>query len=265
MCYDFNISIGDQVLKVNKHIRHIIGRMYKSDYIGSSVLDQKDEQVLAWSLSNKLNDKLMAKIENIKNTLMKRKIKESKAKGHRDEWLEFHDEDNVYEETILNMPEEYDAQENSQANENASQIEESPQTIDSYRMQFKDDMPDNESMIIKATIEPQLYDESPPRGVHENIEFDTDPSEEDIDGEEDGGDDQEDDGNDGEVEDKAIEAQLSNRYHSKINPTVQDKEMQMRTMESPINTTRSHIRQPGDAIKSLKNKIHLNKLYLQKE
>lgn len=247
MHYDFTINIGDQVIKLNNELRHIIYRIYKSNYLGQSVLEPKDEQVLAWGQSSKLNDKLLVKVEKIRDSLLKKKVKQTKVEGCRDEWLEFQDEDNVYEHTLQDNHQEDMMEMSPELNSKREGMDD----IGSHR-RFHDDIHDNDSQFVKATMDNNIFHED-----HEpdaNIELGSNRSQSES----------AEDGEDGEKEDTALEAQLSNRYHSKINSTVPNKDTQVHTLKSPSLSKGVCVRGTGDAIASLKTKIHLNKLYLPK-
>lgn len=260
MKYDFKVKIGDQVMRVNRQMVHIIFSIYKSDYLGKACLDHKDEQLLAWTASDKQNDRLVEKLEIVRDKLLKKKLKESKAPFYKDEWFEFQDEDNVYEQTVENQKQDLnisndqdDLRAGSQLQVQAIGVQE---FIDSYRTKFEDDMDLDGANFVKMTLGENCIDmpiKISPR-LSKSPEAEMEELEED-------GEEEESEGDNGEEDDEAIEAQLSNRYHSKINSLAADTDNRVSMMvEQNLGQKRPLIREVGDAIDSLRLKLHLNKL-----
>lgn len=98
--YNFNVRIGDQILKINRCMNHIIFTIYGEGYTGQPILEANDEELLKRAVKGDISEKLSEKINHIVDKLIFKKLSDRTKPDFQDEWFEFADDDNVYEHTL---------------------------------------------------------------------------------------------------------------------------------------------------------------------
>lgn len=238
--YTFQLKLGDQVQKINRYLMHLAFSLYKDDYLGKEVMAKQDEELLRLAAIGKLSDKIIEKVQTVKDKLLQRKILETRNKGYKDEWFEFQEEENVYEETVQ-------INETPRALNNFPSLKKTisvPMSYEDPKFKFEND--ETDEVFSKATLGLHLVESKLTATVQIKEE------------------------KDGDEEDQELEKQLTNRFQNLVKSAVSEPiqssqliPLSLMQTQSAQHHNRPQVKEANHAIAALKTKLQLNKLRLE--